>query len=377
MSGPLPRIRDLDPQAQALYYGSVGVDYVLRTGLASAISAATSVSMPMALVRGESKRLEFYAELAAARDASQVFAPPEPVLVRSTEGRGPGVPKGRVELLRFDSPYVALNPALRGQYASHEANHIARAQHWRHEDGPRPTLVVVHGFGASPAWFNAAFFALREVFVAGWDVLLYTLPFHGSRRSQWSPLNGIELFAYGMAHFSEAMIHAIHDLRAFVDHLQATGVKRIGLTGLSLGGYTTALAAAADPRFDFAVPNSAVIYLPALMNGWFPTNVSTAAIRLVSRLSPDLLEAALAVHCPLNYAPQLPKDRLMVVAGLGDRLAPPEQSIMLAEHWGDPELHWFPGSHVLHFGRDDYRLAMARLMDTPPLSEVRPIRSTS
>ena len=32
---------------------------------------------------------------------------------------------------------------------------------WRHDSGPRPTLVVVHGFGASPAWFNIAFFALR------------------------------------------------------------------------------------------------------------------------------------------------------------------------------------------------------------------------
>jgi hypothetical protein len=58
----------------------------------------------------------------------------------------------------------------------------------------------------------------------------------------------------------------------------------------------------------------------------------------------------------------LPKDRLMIVAGLGDRMAPPEQSELLWEHWGRPEIHWFPGSHLLHFGRGRYLAAMRRLM---------------
>src|SRR5439155_116540 len=84
-------------------------------------------------------------------------------------------------LLRFESPYVAVNPSARDAYASHEHNGLARAQHWRHEDGPRPTLCVIHGFGASPAWFNSWFFSLREFFREGWEVLLYTLPFHGGR----------------------------------------------------------------------------------------------------------------------------------------------------------------------------------------------------
>jgi pimeloyl-ACP methyl ester carboxylesterase len=280
-------------------------------------------------------------------------------------GRGPGVEGGRVELLRFSSPYVAVNPDIRDDYARHENNSVARAQHWVHEDGPRPTLVVVHGFGASPAWFNAAFFGLREVFEGGWDVLLYTLPFHGSRRGPRTPVNGVEIFAHGMAHFCEAIIHAIHDLRAFVDHLVASGVPRVGLTGLSLGGYTSALAAEVDDRFDFVVPNAAVTWIPPLLSSWFPASLTVGALRRLAGDGGDLVDRALAISSPLTYAPVVPRERLMVVAGLGDRLAPPEQSLMLWEHWGRPELHWFPGSHVMHFGRGAYRDGMQRLMDEP------------
>ena len=277
-------------------------------------------------------------------------------------GRGPGVAGGRVELLRFPSTYVALNPELREDYARHENNALARAQHWRHEDGPRPTLCVIHGFGASPAWLNTAFFSLKDFFAEGWDVLLYTLPFHGSRRGTSFPINGVELFSHGMAHFSEAMIHAVHDFRALVDHLVEQGAPRVGLTGVSLGGYVSALLAAVEPRLDFVIPNAAVTWLPPLTDSWFPSNVTGAALRALTGVSPDLLERALALHSPLSWDPLLPKDRLMIVAGLGDRLAPPEQSLLLWEHWDQPELRWFPGSHVLHFGRSEYLDAMRSLM---------------
>lgn len=359
----LPRASDLALVDRVLYHGTVAADHVLRTGLASILAGGSLQSAPSVLGGAEARRLHFYAELAEARDARDVFPPPAPAAVTARPGRGPGVAGGRVELLRARSTYVARNPDLRTAYARHENNTTARAQHWRHEDGPRPTLVVVHGFGASPAWFNAEFFSLRDVFAGGWDVLLYTLPFHGSRRGRFAPVNGVELFAHGMAHFCEAMLHGIHDLRTFLDHLEGQGVPRMGITGLSLGGYTTALAAAVDDRLDFAVPNAAVTWIPALLESWFPANLVIGLLRTLGRAPTDLLTRALAVHSPLTYAPVLPKDRLMVVAGLGDRLAPPEQSLMLWEHWDRPELHWFPGSHVVHLGRAAYQDAVRRLMD--------------
>lgn len=282
--------------------------------------------------------------------------------MRARDGSGPGVDDGRVELLNFDTPYVALNPLLRTDYARHANNAVAHAQHWRHASGPRPTLVVVHGFGASPAWFNVSFFGLREIFRDGWDVLLYKLPFRGSRRGDLTPINGIELFAHGMAHFIEAMLHAVYDLRVFLDHLADQGVARMGLTGLSLGGYVTALSAAVDPRLDFAVPNSAVIDLPRVLGSWIPASQALGVLRALGGLSAETFAAAIGITSPLSYAPLVPRDRRLIVAGLGDRLAPPEQSVLLWEHWERPRIEWFPGSHVLHIGRERYRQALRELM---------------
>lgn len=359
----LPGTGDLDPAARLLYHGVVAGDYALRTGLASVVGAAALPGALRARPGAERRRLEFYAELAARADPAEVFPAPGPVEVRSVPGNGPGVAGGRVELLRFESPYVAQNPELRESYARHENNRTARAQHWRHEDGPRKTLCVIHGFGASPAWFNTAFFSLREFFAGGWDILLYTLPFHGSRRSSTIGVNGVDLFSHGMGTLCEAMLHAVHDFRAFFDHLEATGAPRIGVTGLSLGGYTAALLAAAEPRLAFAVPNAALSWMPTLIERWFPANLSLAAVRQVTGVSEELFAQALSVHSALTYPAALPKERLMVVGGLGDRLAPPEQSLLLWEHWDRPELKWFPGSHVIHFGRAEYLAAMRELMD--------------
>lgn len=358
----LPSPGELAPASRLAYHAAVAGDYALRTVLAAAV---TSSLVPTALRpagRRERRRLEFYAELAQARDPAAVFLPPERVEVLSTPGRGPGVPGGRVEVLRFASPYVALNPDIRRDYAGHANNATARAQHWRHESGPRPTLCVIHGFGASPAWFNTAFFSLKDFFADGWDVVLFTLPFHGSRRGARSPLNGLELFSHGMASFTEGMIHAVHDFRALIGHLEAQGVPRVGVTGLSLGGYTSALLAAVEPRLDFAIPNAPVTHLPPLLDSWFPANVTGMALRAVTGIPRDLLHRALALTGPLSYPPVLSHDRLMIVAGLGDRMAPPEQSILLWEHWQRPELHWFLGSHVLHFGRRAYLDAMREMM---------------
>ena len=104
---------------------------------------------------------------------------------------------------------------MRERYAAHDRNRIARAQHWRHTDGegPRPTLCVIHGFTASPYWVNSAFFSLPWFFHNGYDVLLYTLPFHGRRQSRRSPYSGTATFAHGFANLNEAMAQAVHDFR--------------------------------------------------------------------------------------------------------------------------------------------------------------------
>jgi pimeloyl-ACP methyl ester carboxylesterase len=351
----LPELSELAPASRLLLHGSVATDLVLRTAVASVVSAVI-------LARGSADHLEFYAELGDARDVRAVFAAPPEVEVEVTSRRGPDVPGVHVDVLSFASPFVAVNPVVRDTYARHEANRTGYAQHWRHDEGPRPTLCVIHGFGASPAWFNSSFFSLRGFYDDGWDVLLYTLPFHGARRGTPGLVNGFELFAHGVAGFNEAIFHAVHDFRVLLDYLERIGAPRVGVTGLSLGGYVSSLLAAVEPRLDFVVPNAPVTSMAAMVPSWFPANLAVALRMRIAGVPADLAERALTVHSPLHYAPVVPKDRLMVVGGLGDRLAPPEQSLLLWEHWDHPRLHWFLGSHILHFGRRGYLDDMREVM---------------
>lgn len=340
-------------------------DVPVRTALASMMFGASLPWGASPAAWRERSRLRFYAELAQTRDPEVVFPkPPDGVAVKlSPPGRlAFGAPGGSVSLLAFDSPYVAANPALREDYAHHTRNGKAWAQHWRHDDGPRPTLCVFHGFGASTYVLNSAFFALPWLFSKGYDVLLYLLPFHGPRRDLLSVVNGSGLFAHGPSHFNEAMLQSIHDFRIFLDHLEAAGVRQFAVTGLSLGGYVSALLAAVEPRLQVAIPNAPVTSIPDLISGYFPANIGVLISSLLHRIPLREAEDAVAVHSPLNYSPLLARDRLMIIGGLGDRMAPPEQTRLLWEHWDRPRLHWYPGNHLLHVNRADYLREMRKFM---------------
>jgi hypothetical protein len=119
-----------------------------------------------------------------------------------------------------------------------------------------------------------------------------------------------------------------------------------------------------EPRLRISIPNAAVVSVPDLLDQWFPASLAIALASRLRRTDPEDFRRGSAVHCPLTYEPLLERDRLMIIGGLGDRLAPPEQSRMLWEHWGRPRLHWYPGNHILHVNRAAYLREMRRFMST-------------
>jgi hypothetical protein len=364
----LPDKGELSLRTRAVVEASALADIGLRTLAASMVTAS---ALPMAVSRGrlrqERRDLERYRELADLADVERSFPAPvgdHPVRARRVSPIPLRGQAGTVELLSFESGFQAVNPDLRARYSAHTRNRIARAQHWRHTDGEgrRPTLCVIHGFTASPYWVNSAFFSLPWFFHNGYDVLLYTLPFHGRRQSRTSPYSGHGTFAHGFANLNEAMAHGVHDFRVLVSYLLGHSASQVGVTGLSLGGYTSALLAAVEDRLQLVVPNAPVTDLPAVMRGWHPAGqVLSGAMRL-GGVPREEVDAALRYSSPLVYEPLVPKERRMIVAGLGDRLAPPEQAEWLWEHWDRCRMHWFPGNHVLHVNRVAYLREMRDLM---------------
>jgi pimeloyl-ACP methyl ester carboxylesterase len=244
-----------------------------------------------------------------------------------------------------------------------QRNAYAHAQHWCHGDRPRPTLIVIHGFAADPHWINAHVLSLAGFYRRGYDVLLFTFPHHGPRAERGNWFSGQGLFGSGLAAFNEAPLHAIHDLRVFISYLQGRGVEQIGVTGISLGGYTAALLAAVDERLAWCVPIvPAVSPIDAFLE-WQPTGLLLSRLMRSQGIGVAQMRGLLAVHNPLTYAPCLDGERMLVIGGAGDRVTLPRHVRLLHQHWPGSEMHWFAGNHILHLGRGEYLARMGQLMD--------------
>ena len=372
----LPRRVDLTWQQKLIVDSSAVADLGLRTGIASLVGAAMLPRLAGAALRPNETRaerdaLQFYAELAAARDPELSFpAPTEPPRV-STRPANPVAEfaaNGRVRNIRFRSSFQAVNPAVREKRLGYDRNNVVHAQHWQHDDGPHPTLCLIHGFMGSAYLFNGLFFSLPWFYRSGYDVLLYTLPFHGRRAERLSPYSGYGFFADGLTGFAEAMAQTVHDFRSILDHLEYTGVDRVALTGMSLGGYASDLIASVDDRVQAVIPNVPVVTPQSAFDDWFPANLLVGLGNRITGADRETPSAANAYHSPLTYPPLVPKERRLIITGLGDRLAPPQQAEELWRHWDRCAFHWFPGNHVLHVSQPDYLRRMTRFLQPFMLS---------
>lgn len=356
----------LDFRTQMMVNATAGVDLLLRTGAATMVGTlALPLSLSPRQVREDNEDRTFYQSFVDDGDPAAFFrAPPTDVPVTMLPGGQFGFrpDEGECVMLRFESPFETVNPRLRERYRSHERNNTAWAQYWRHGDRRRPTLIVIHGFVADPYWVNSRFLALPWFYKQGYDILLYTLPHHGRRRARLAPFSGHGYFAHGISHINETIAQSIFDLRIFIDYLRRTGVDQIGVTGISLGGYTTALAACVIDDLAFAIPNVPVVSLVDLIFEWFPVGPAIKAALRMMDISVRDARYAMAVHCPLTWQPKLPRDRLLIIGGAGDRLAPPKHSHLLWDHWDRCRIHWFPGNHVIHLDQGKYLKEMLAFM---------------
>ncbi|MEI7891695.1 MAG: prolyl oligopeptidase family serine peptidase [Myxococcales bacterium] len=339
-------------------------DVVARTW-ASTMLAATAIPLGYRphMLRQMQRDAAFYKSIADQRDPHVFFAdPPHHVHVERAPAHGTFFDPmdGVCEDLSFESPFVPVNPRLRPVYSGKGRNRTAHLRYFRHHGGNRPTVIAIHGFMADIYALNEWFFAVPWFYEMGCNVAIFTLPFHGRRQSILSPFSGHGFFSGGVGRVNEAFAQAIMDLRIFINHLEDTyGIDRIGATGVSLGGYTTALLAAVEPRLRFAIPNVPVVSIPDLLLEWEPIGLAVRALLRSSGVSLEELRHMMAAHSPLTYRPVIERERLMIIGGAGDRLCPPKHPKLLWDHWGRPRIHWYPGSHLVHLDKGHYLKQMA------------------
>ncbi len=246
-----------------------------------------------------------------------------------------------------------------GRYRPYEASaptdpaaDVILLEHWMHErEPPHATVLALHGFSMGQPRIDAFALFAAQWFRRGLDVALLTLPYHGARTPRAARFSGERFAAADPAAFNEGVRRAVYDVHVVRGWLREQTGLPVGLLGLSLGGYLAALMAGLCDDLDFVVP-----MVP-------PACIGELAWRFVERsrrrragtapaYSRDELRAMYRVHSPLTFPLRVPKERVLIIAGRGDRIVPPEHPHALWRHWGEPRIHWFSGSHLAPFGRD-------------------------
>lgn len=262
--------------------------------------------------------------------------------------------EGEVFDLCFVSPYSVINPAYEEEYQRYSGNNVCYARAWMHPPGKaHATVIGIHGWFMGDQRVNAIALVPGFFYRLGLNVILYEMPFHG-RRAPADVSSTISLFpSINVMRTNEAVAQSIAELRSLRRWCLEQADIPIGVMGMSLGGYLAALWASLD-ALDFCIPMVPLVSMGAL--AWevvteVDANVDVLMEALAVKLTPERLDALFALHCPLNYTPRLESDRMMIVAGLGDRIVGPQQPRTLWEHWGRPRMHWFSGGHLEHINQ--------------------------
>ena len=267
--------------------------------------------------------------------------PPGLTRVRVGPGRFPGLPYRH---LRFRSEYEphADEPG-RDRWLSYAPNRTAHAWLLQHRGRPRPWLVCIPGYRMGAPIVDFTGFRARWLHRRlGMNVAIPVMPLHGPRRLGWRGGDGY--FAGDFIDTVHAQAQALWDVRRLVAWLQDEGAPAVGIYGLSLGGYTAALVAAFAEDLDCAIAGIPATDFVRLVRSHVP-KVLLRGAEMVG-LSVDRLERLLSVVSPFSFRPRVPRRRRYLYAGLRDRLAPPEHAHELWQHWEEPRIGWYPGSHV-------------------------------
>lgn len=235
------------------------------------------------------------------------------------------------------------------RWQSFEANRTASAWVMARTDRPRPWLVCIHGFGTgAPFSDQFAFHVKRLHDELGINLAGIVLPAHGSRRP--SSISGEEFLNFDLMHAVHGLSQALWDVRSLLSWVRHQDPTHLGVFGVSLGGYITALTTAFESELDLTLAGIPVVDFVEMFRHHSPRHVHLRALE--HHILDETAERVMSVVSPMQMPVVTPNDARAIFAGMGDRLAPPAQAKRLYRHWGDPDMCWYPGNHVGYLWAD-------------------------
>ncbi|HSW15082.1 MAG TPA: hypothetical protein VLI06_19700 [Solimonas sp.] len=259
------------------------------------------------------------------------------------------------EVLRFDSGF-SPDDALPGAslWKSYTRNNQCHVRLLRHPGPPRPWLLCIHGYRMGLPFMDLSLFGPRWLHERlGLNIIQPVLPLHGPRRI--GARTGDFYLDGDPLDLVYAQAQALWDLRRTLAWLRQTeGNPRVGVLGYSLGGYNAALLAGYERELDFAVAIIPVLDFPSALMRFLPP----AYLRFFSQhgLDEQRYRDILGVVSPATIPALLPRERLHIVAAVGDRIVLPDHPLALARHWNVP-VTWYQGSHLsIRYEREPHQV---------------------
>ncbi|MCW2649297.1 MAG: hypothetical protein JWR32_273 [Mycobacterium sp.] len=249
------------------------------------------------------------------------------------------------ERITFDSGYEPhTDDPGRDRWLSYHAIERGYALMLRHDE-PRPWLVCVHGteMGRAPIDFTL-FRAWHLHEDLGLNLILPVLPMHGPR-ARGLPKTAVYP-SEDVLDDVHATTQAVWDIRRVLSWIrrQHPG-SPIGLNGMSLGGYITALVASLEDDLACAILGVPVADLIDVLTRHAGLRRDDPRLQTIAQARPIG-----RMISPLSLTPRVPMHGRFIYAGLADRVVHPrEQTIRLWEHWGRPAIKWYPGGHIGFF----------------------------
>jgi acetyl esterase/lipase len=250
-------------------------------------------------------------------------------------------------------------PSISEKYHSRIPNRTARARLFLasapESTTKRPAIVAIHGYMGGHYLFEENVWPIEWFVRRGLDVALPVLPQHAGRGGA---RKGPPSFPSADPRMTiEGFRQAVCDVRTIMAFLRGRGAPNVGVTGMSLGGYTASLLATVTRDVDFVMP-----MIPLVSIADF--------VRELGRLGPGeegheqsaALEKANWVISPLARPLLVPKERAFVFGAEFDRVTPISHAQRLAEHF-DCEFMTMAGAHLLQVGRSAGFRAFGKMLE--------------
>lgn len=238
---------------------------------------------------------------------------------------------GKPRRMSFPSPWLCDRP---------ENNQVGMDVFQCRPWDQSPVMIFMHGFmSASDTGYHLW---CRLMNKRGINAIFLHLPYHYSRRPKGF-VSGELAISADLIRLAEGIRQSVKELRLIMSVLKKMGAPKIGLFGMSYGGWIASLTARVDRHVHLLAMVEPIVDISHVM--WKSLAARTMRRQLQEKgVQQDSLSRLFSLVCPFEGRANCSGENILMLAGSYDQIAPPEHVKRLATYWG-AHYRQYPQAH--------------------------------